>query len=1545
MADKLDGAAIVANSLPATAIVAGSITTTQLAPSVANVVTVGSNPKIAFLTYPDDDTAANTGGGQTVVISGSGFKSNVSVYINGNAVPSVTYTNANSISITTPALAAATYPLYVINTDDGGTAILIPGIQYSGTPSWVTTSPLDGQQALSAWSISLSATSDSSVTYTLQAGSSLPSGITLAANGLISGTMSSLPENDTTYNFTVVATDAELQDASKAFSVAVTVAVDTQFQYTTLLLQADGTNNGNNHAFLDSSNNTYTVTRSGNVSQGSYSPFSPYDWGILFDNASLVNTQTTSGKYLTVANTAAFNIGTSDFTLEGWIFPTSMPLSDAWSSNWWQHASLFGRGTPNQGDGYNLILGATKLIFQNNDGQVASGIHGITVNQWYHVAASRVSGTFHLFVNGIMVASTSSSFTGGGGSNFYIGCETGQGAFFSGTMSNVRLVVGIGLYSSNFTPPTSSLTAISGTALLVAKSNRYLDISSNAYAVSPVNTPSIQLFSPFVPTTAYVPATHVGSAYFDGSGDILSVPAAAGTFGANNFTIETWVWFTTNSAGYQPIICGAGGADARGWVITTETNNSLYFYSSNGSTWAYNITTSVTPTINCWTHFAVVRNGSTITFYINGVASGTVSVGTNAIDTPSNATYVGYYPYYPGGARSFTGYFSGTRIVSGTAVYTSAFTPPTTPLTNIANTSVLFNYSNAQIYDAVGKNILETVGDAKVNTAIKKFGAGSMVFDGTGDWLIGPSNPSASFESGDFTVEAWINPSAITGTDRCIWETRSSGSDAGMVFFIDTNAKLSTYTSGAIRTVTSQSVVANTWQHIALCRASGVMTTYINGVASNTASYSSAITCPGAVRIGVRQDNAQPYTGYIDDLRITKGLARYKYNFTPPTRAFANKGGTQTLSADEYFDYTTLLLPGNGTNNQNNHTFLDSSNNNFTITRNGNATQGTFSPFSQTGWSNYFDGTGDYLTTNATQAIPATGDFTIEAWVYPTASGPGRTIVSQGTSGSSGRLQLNVHTDNTLQFGITSSLVYSTGKVAPNFWNHIAVTRTGSSVTFYINGANAGTATLSGTVQNTALWIGAEWSGDPYRWLGYISNVRISNVIRTITSAPTAAFTSDANTVLLACQSNRFIDNSSNAYTITRAGDVSVQAFSPFNPTASYVAANVGGSGYFDGSGDYLETTSSQIIPSGNFTIEAWAYITSSNSTQTIVAQGTGVGDGARTWMGIENSSGAKWAVQVGGTQAISSVTPVLNAWHYLAMVYNGSTIKMYLNGTEIASASSTTNASNTTLKIGTNWGGYITTGFLSNIRISNTARTISAVPSSLLAADANTVFLANFTNAGITDVTAKNVLETVGDAKISTVQSKFGGSSMVFDGNGDVLIGPASNYTNYINGTADWTYEFWVYYNALPTGGTYGASIYAQDDGAGIVSPFNIVQQGNTWKLWASTNGSSWNIFDNATLATTSLATSTWYHIAFVRYGTLRMFVNGIQVAHNTDIGAATSIHTNTSRKLWLFGTWQNNPSNAGGINGYIDDVRLTKGIARYTQNFALPTTAFLTK
>lgn len=185
----------------------------------------GGGPKVITITYPDSANAASNSGNESVILTGSGFESGVQIYINGNAVPALSRTNSNSISFTTPALGTgATYPVYVVN-PDGGTAIFVPGMQVSAGPVWVTTSPLPSWTLTGSLSTTLEASSDSSVTYSLEVGSSLPSGITLAANGLLSGTLTSPPASETTYNFTVVATDAESQKSSKAFSITALAAV------------------------------------------------------------------------------------------------------------------------------------------------------------------------------------------------------------------------------------------------------------------------------------------------------------------------------------------------------------------------------------------------------------------------------------------------------------------------------------------------------------------------------------------------------------------------------------------------------------------------------------------------------------------------------------------------------------------------------------------------------------------------------------------------------------------------------------------------------------------------------------------------------------------------------------------------------------------------------------------------------------------------------------------------------------------------------------------------------------------------------------------------------------------------------------------------------------------------------------------------------------------------------------------------------------------------------------------------------------------------
>jgi alpha-tubulin suppressor-like RCC1 family protein len=176
--------------------------------------------QISSIDYPGDDTAANPAGGQTIIINGSGFEAGAAVLLNSVAVGVVTVVNSTTIQFISPALAAGGYTLYVAN-PSGGTAISVPGLQYSGIPTWSTgAGTLGTLYEVAPISTTLSATSDSAITYSLYSGT-LPTGSTLnSSTGFLSGT-APVDTGSTTYTFTIRASDAELQDTDRTFSLTI----------------------------------------------------------------------------------------------------------------------------------------------------------------------------------------------------------------------------------------------------------------------------------------------------------------------------------------------------------------------------------------------------------------------------------------------------------------------------------------------------------------------------------------------------------------------------------------------------------------------------------------------------------------------------------------------------------------------------------------------------------------------------------------------------------------------------------------------------------------------------------------------------------------------------------------------------------------------------------------------------------------------------------------------------------------------------------------------------------------------------------------------------------------------------------------------------------------------------------------------------------------------------------------------------------------------------------------------------------------------------
>jgi hypothetical protein len=205
-----------------------------------------------------------------------------------------------------------------------------------------------------------------------------------------------------------------------------------------------------------------------------------------------------------------------------------------------------------------------------------------------------------------------------------------------------------------------------------------------------------------------------------------------------------------------------------------------------------------------------------------------------------------------------------------------------------------------------------------------------------------------------------------------------------------------------------------------------------------------------------------------------------------------------------------------------------------------------------------FNRSNQYLSTSATQVIPATDDFTVEAWIYPTAFTGNPAFCGQGSAGDAGRTLFYISTGGVPTFTNGPSFTLaSSGTVSLNAWTYIAFTRSGSTGTWYINGSSAGTGSLSGiSIQNTILTIGGSnpaWTAQYFG--GYISNFRISTVARTITSVPTTPFDpSIANTkMLLSTVSGAYLaDASSNAYTFTNNGIAPWDQLSPFATGLGY---------------------------------------------------------------------------------------------------------------------------------------------------------------------------------------------------------------------------------------------------------------------------------------------------------------------------------------------------------------------------------------------------------
>jgi hypothetical protein len=944
--------------------------------------------------------------------------------------------------------------------------------------------------------------------------------------------------------------------------------------------------------------------------------------------------------------------------------------------------------------------------------------------------------------------------------------------------------------------------------------------------------------------------------------------------------------------------------------------------------------------------------------------------------------------------------------------------------------------------NATQKKTVTANGNARIATAQSEFGGSSAYFDGTGDYLSLPNNSDFNFGTGDYTIDAWIYPTSA-GSPQ--YQFIFGGASGELTLCLDgTSLELGKWYVAGIAYSAAGSVTSNTWQHVAVTRSGTTVKLFVNGIKVGDATDATNVTYAGQPRVGASSysTNYAYFNGYIDELRVTKGAARWTGNFTPPSYPydFSKRSGqydssvldlssnassidslqwtengvrtgdggtpysTANLEAQWNFDETSGSTADNsaggascgGTDSNcdlssgvistagqdvspvtgwtsvnkrwgaggimvdaydrlrvhcdgiNNSTkFFDSATNK-AITANGDVKVSN----TQTNFENscYFDGAGDYLSAaDSDDFYFINWAFTADFWVnfadltntqvflgqYADASNYWQ--IKKDTNANGNKISVNFVSAGSTKanYVMTNSWAAST-----NTWYHVAVARRDSGIVIFIDGTSqtltANTAISSNNVGNVAapLWIGGLNSANYLN--GYLDEIRISTGIARWTSNFTRPdrpyFFSAANPA-----SNGIDPNSS---------DLSIETWIKTSSTSTELLSNNNGNGTSCTNNGYYLGIDSSGYPVFNLDTN---------------------GDTAGCDVGIT------------GTASVND-----GNWHLLtAVVTRGTGAVIYLDGVAVGTDASVTSYSSITVDGRAFFGGngviadstriysraLSATEVLSNYQVGNiefetrtgadstpddgswedwkptsTEAQIDSMDTDSANWEGNGNYTklllhANGANASTTFTDNSFPSKTItagGSAVVSTTQSNFGGSSAYFNGVGAYLY--ASDSDDFSFGTGNFTLDFWVRFADLTNSETFMGQ-YADASNSWVIKK-DTNANGNKLSLYFRSGGS-----DKADYVMTNswsgAAIDTWYHLAFVRSGTnVYIFINGTIQALTANTAISTNDLGNVASNL---NVGVLTPAMGNWLNGYLDEVRVSKGVARWTSAFTAPTAEYI--
>jgi len=577
---------------------------------------------------------------------------------------------------------------------------------------------------------------------------------------------------------------------------------------------------GTTTSFVDSSTaNPKTITANGNATQLALAT------GVTSRTAGFFNGTT---DYVVVPDSADWDFGTGDFEID-LRFNTASVAADL----------VF------------VDRSDFKFFWDQSEGKYGCTLEGTahlssastpTVNTWYRVKAKRVSGTLTFYVDEVATGTADASADDiAGTSAVYIGATTTPNTFYSGWLKNLTI--------------TKASTLV-------------LDMRFDSPATSPLG-PAIA---------------------FDGTGDYLTTTHDA--IGTNPFTVEGF--FNFNSAGTMDLIGQGDGAGQ--WRIRRGADGKLKFTIAGGDivyfTWS--------PTANKWYHIAVTRNATTMFLFIDGVLVHSVGNTTN-ISSASNIN-IGYVDAaFAGSMREI--------LITNTCKYANPFTPSQSGFTVDANTKLYIkrNKNNGVttfVDSSTSPKTVTTAGDTKikytedyrscifkdetgkfpypVGSAKVDFftvsGSGVGYFDGANGTYLSVAD-SADWDMTDFTIETYFR----TGGNGNYNLIDFPSSQLALAFYGNNASYTFDGTVGATRVnQTSPVPPINTWTHYALVRSGTNAYCFKDGTLLGTVNVGTTATAPSALNIGSNGTWGSGFLGLLDNIRISKGVARYTASFNPP---------------------------------------------------------------------------------------------------------------------------------------------------------------------------------------------------------------------------------------------------------------------------------------------------------------------------------------------------------------------------------------------------------------------------------------------------------------------------------------------------------------------------------------------------------------------------------------------------------------------------------------------------------------------------------------